>query len=292
MNRERILTSGAMRMLVAAGLLLACMGAHAQNVIESLNVTRKGTVVVVRVNLKADPASAPVGFAVTNSPRVALDFIGTVSALDRNSLTFLQGQLRGIQLVQVGDRARMVLDLTAPVTCDYRIDGKSVIIALTPLIPEAGSPASGASTFAAAGPDSGNSSLREIGFLRGPDGAGRLIVELSSAAQGFDIRHQGQTLVLDLRKAALPNNLLRSVDVAGFGTPVQTIKASMQGDNVRIVIGPKGRWEYQAYQIDTHFVVEVRPVGKDADKLAQGPASAANPPARPKMPAVKLSRQP
>ena len=48
-----------------------------------------------------------------------------------------------------------------------------------------------------------------------------------------------------------------------FNAVVQTIEAFRQGDNTRIVIEPKGTWEHNAYQSDTQFVVEVKPVTAD-----------------------------
>jgi type IV pilus assembly protein PilQ len=41
---------------------------------------------------------------------------------------------------------------------------------------------------------------------------------------------------------------------------VQTVSAFQQGENVRMVIEPRGQWDHNAYQTDTQFVVEVKPV--------------------------------
>ena len=62
-----------------------------------------------------------------------------------------------------------------------------------------------------------------------------------------------------LLKTSIPENLRKRYDVVDFSTPVQTINAFAQGENVRLVIEPKGQWEYNAYQTDTQFVVEVKP---------------------------------
>jgi type IV pilus assembly protein PilQ len=51
---------------------------------------------------------------------------------------------------------------------------------------------------------------------------------------------------------------------------VQTITTTQNGDRVRMVIEPRGNWEHSAYQSDTQFVVEVRPVRIDPNKLTQG----------------------
>ena len=262
--------SGWVRFYASAGLFLSCLTAHAQqNAIESLNVTQQGASVVLKVNLKEAPANPPAGFAVASPPRVALDFSNTINSLGRNSQDIGQGDLRSINVVQVGDRSRMVLNLKGPVTFDTKIEGKSVLITLGPTGASGAAP-SAPTAFAEAAPGDARSSLRDIDFRRTTDGSGRVVVELGQRNTGVDIRQQGQALVVDFQKSSLPENLRRRLDVADFATPVQTVNTFVQGENVRMVIEPKGLWEHNAYQTDTQFVIEVKPVREDPNKLVQG----------------------
>jgi type IV pilus assembly protein PilQ len=50
---------------------------------------------------------------------------------------------------------------------------------------------------------------------------------------------------------------------------VQDVDTFTQGDNVRMVIAPKGNWEHAAYQTDNKFIVEVKPIVVDPDKLGK-----------------------
>ena len=270
MKLGRLMSAGPLRLMAAAGLMMAALAAQAQNSIESMNVTQQGGAVILRVNLKEAPANPPAGFTVANPPRVALDFAGTVNGLGRNSQDIGQGDLRSINVVQVGDRSRMVLNLKSAVSYDARIEGKSVIVSLTPAAAAGGTPSTPTSFAPSNSTVAGTSALRDIDFRRGPDGSGRVIVELGNAGTGVDIRQQGQTLVVDFQKASLPENLRRRLDVGDFATPVQTVNTFTQGDNVRMVIEPKGLWEHNAYQTDTQFVVEVKPIKEDPNKLVQG----------------------
>jgi type II secretory pathway component HofQ len=52
---------------------------------------------------------------------------------------------------------------------------------------------------------------------------GRVVVDLASNQVGVDIRQQGQNLVVEFLRTSLPEGLRRRLDVADFGTPVQTI---------------------------------------------------------------------
>jgi type IV pilus assembly protein PilQ len=110
-----------------------------------------------------------------------------------------------------------------------------------------------------------------VDFRRGGDGAGRVLVALGSPQVGVDIRQQGQSLVVEFLRSTLPDNLRRRLDVTDFGTPVQSISTFQSGDRVRMVVEPRGAWEHSAYQTDNQFVLEVRPVKLDPNKLTQGP---------------------
>src|SRR5258706_3360337 len=67
----------------------------------------------------------------------------------------------------------------------------------------------------------------------------------------------------------VPRNLVRRLDVGDFGTPVRFVDTFEQGGNARMVIEPRGVWEYSAYQTDTQFIVEVKPVKEDPNRLVQ-----------------------
>jgi type IV pilus assembly protein PilQ len=76
--------------------------------------------------------------------------------------------------------------------------------------------------------------------------------------------------VVEFLKSSLPENLRRRLDVTDFGTPVQSITTTQQGDRVRMTVDPRGAWEHSAYQSDNQFVLEVRAQKVDPNKLVQG----------------------
>ena len=178
-----------------------------------------------------------------------------------------------MNIVQAGDRTRVVMNLTKPLGYDTRIDGKTVVITLQGTRP-AGATANTTtpvtSHFAEAKPNDDRHALRDISFRRGPNGEGRIIVDLSDNAVGIDLRQQGKNLIIEFANTSLPKNLERRLDVLDFATPVQTIDAFMQAGNSRIAIEPKGLWEHSAYQTDNRFIVEIKPIVEDPTKLIQG----------------------
>jgi type IV pilus assembly protein PilQ len=250
---------------------IAAASAQSDNSIESVNVSpQQGGRIIVKVTLKNAPANPPAGFTINNPPRIAFDFQNTTSALGRNVQDIGEGDLRRINVVQAGNRTRMVLELTKNVSYDTQIDGRALLITLQGVASAtAGGPAI-TQRFAEVRPGDQKHSLRDIDFRRGSNGEGRVVVDLSDNQVGIDVRQQGRQILVDFINTALPKNLERRLDVVDFGTPVQRIDALAQGGNARLVIEPKGNWEHAAYQTDNRFIIEVKQIVEDPNKLVQG----------------------
>jgi type IV pilus assembly protein PilQ len=263
-------TKKTLTFLVALGAWLVAASASAQqNAIEAFNVAAQGGRVIVRITTKQPLAAPPASFTVTQPARIAFDFPSTANALGRTSQEVNEGELRGMNVVQVGDRTRMVLNLRNMVTYETQVEGNIVSVVLTPVQLSQARPTPRAERFAEGTPDQKHA-IRDVDFRRGRGGEGRVVIELADANTGIDIRQQGQQLIVDFLKTALPDNLRKRLDVGDFATPVSTISTFQQGENVRMVIEPKGLWEHNAYQTDTQFVVEVKPIQYDPNKLVQG----------------------
>jgi len=255
------------------GLLLAGASVivHAQaNSIEAINVSpAAGGKTVIKVTLKEAPKSPPAGFTVNNPPRIAFDFPNTTSALGRSTQEIAEGDLRSYNVVQAGDRTRLVLNLARAAGYDMQVDGRALLITLQGAVGAAASPAATTTHFAEAKPGDTRHALRDVDFRRGNAGEGRIVVDLSDNAVGIDLKLQGKTIIIDFMNTALPKNLQRRLDVTDFGTAVQTIDAFLQGNNTRVVIEPRGSWEHTAYQSDNRFVVEVKQAVESAG-IARG----------------------
>jgi len=260
---------GKLCVVLAAGF--AWIGAaYAQaNSIESFDVAQQGSNVVVRITTKEPLKSAPPSFTVANPARIVFDFAGTSNALGRNSQDVSQGELRSMNMVQGGDRTRLVLNLRRTVTHAVALDGKNIVVTLSSAAAAVAGPAAGQSANFAEGKADTKHAIREVDFRRGPAGEGRILIDLTDTSTGIDIRQQGQNIVIEFLKTSLPEAMRRRLDVVDFATPVQTVSAFQQGENVRMVIEAKGQWEHNAYQSDTQFVVEVKAAVQDASRSAQ-----------------------
>ncbi|MBK6361681.1 MAG: type IV pilus secretin PilQ [Comamonadaceae bacterium] len=254
-----------MSVLLATLLSLA---AFAQNTIESVTASVQGGVEIIRVDLTQELPTSPNGFSIHSPARIALDLLGVVNGLGRPTVDVNQGNVRSINVVQSGDRSRLVLNLKQSTNYKTEIRGKSLFVSLDPVAAPSGAVV--AATVFSEDRNRDVLAIKDMDFRRGAEGAGRVIVDLANSQVGVDIKQQGQTLVVEFLKSSMPEGMRRRLDVSDFGTPVQSVTTFQTGDRVRMVIEPRGAWEHSAYQSDNQFVVEVRPQKVDSGKLAQG----------------------
>ena len=255
--------------LVSMALLLLILPSQAQTAIEAVSGSIQGGTEVIRIDLSQPLAAVPTGFSIQSPARIALDFPGISNGMGRSTIDINQGNLKSVSVVQAGDRTRVVLNLKQATTYKSQIQGKSLLVVLDAIVGAAPSAAVVPAFSESQGRDT--LALKDVDFRRGVDGSGRVIVALPNNQVGVDIRQQGQTLVVEFMKSTLPQGLRRRLDVADFGTPVQTVTTFQTGDRVRMVIEPKGAWEHSAYQSDEQFVIEVKQQKVDPTKLTQGP---------------------
>lgn len=247
------------------------VAAAQENAIQSIVANQQGSNIVVRVTMKNPLDKPPIGFSITNPARIALDFAGTANATGKGMQDIGLGDVRNVNVVQAGERSRLVFNLTRALNYATTVDGNAVIVTidgtggLANAVNAAGLPV-GPQIIASAG----RQALRDIDFRRGSNGEGRVVVDLPNNQVALDVRQQGKKIEVDFMKTTVPDVLRRRLDVADFGTPVNIITTQQQGENVRMTIEPKGLWEHSAYQSDSQLVIEVKPLKEEPNKLGQG----------------------
>jgi type IV pilus assembly protein PilQ len=246
--------------------------AESGNSIVGLNASRnEAGQTLLRVALAKPLANAPAAFTINKPARIAFDFPDTANGLGRAAQNFSDGALRSVNIIQSGNRTRLVLNLQQVLAYDAQLDGNEVLIILQDKAAVAAArPLT--SRFAEAREEARPHDVRAVNFRRGKNGEGYIQVDLSDPNVGIDMRQQGSRLIVDFLKTSLPGSLQRKLDVVDFATPVQTIDTFVEGDVVRMVIEPKGTWEHSAYQTDAKFILEIKPVDADADKRGRSQA--------------------
>jgi type IV pilus assembly protein PilQ len=242
------------------------------NKIEKIDFSAlSGGRVSIRVQLKEPIANPPAGFTLNNPARIALDFPKVGNGLEKNNITNEQGALKSVSLAQAKDRTRMVLNLSKNVGYNTVVSGNDVIITLQGNDNVVASAPVTETRFAESKAKSDQEhAITNVDFARGKNGEGRIIVDLSDANTGINIKQKGKVITVDFVNTDVPAELQRRLNVINFNTPVLYVDTMKQGKNGRMVIEPKGNWEQSAYQADNKFIIDVRQVIEDPNKLVKG----------------------
>jgi hypothetical protein len=116
---------------VFAGLMSVTGGVYAQNIITALTVGYSSSATVIKVDLARPLSKLPdTEFIVGHSPHIVLEFSDTANGLDEPVHEFTEGGLRSANIIQSGERTRLVLYLNQMFPYNIRADGSSLLIAL------------------------------------------------------------------------------------------------------------------------------------------------------------------
>lgn len=247
---------------VAATSLLLGTSAAAQdsaatstNMLDAVSLARgNDDSQVVRLVFKDPVGATPIAFTTTNPNRLVLDFPATSTSLPRGATSVESGAIKTWQVVQAGQRTRLVLNLAGPSSYDLRSD-RNIVLAVV----RANAAPEQQTRFAPTAPTTRHG-INNIDFRRGKDGESRILVTLSEPGAGIDIKTVDEAIQIDFLNTSLPSRLQQRLDVSDFSTPAQLVEAFAQGNNARMRITPKGKWDYSAWQTGNQFAVEVRPL--------------------------------
>ena len=247
------------------GSLLLASNAMAANRLEQIDTQAlPGDQVQVRLKL-SDAAPQPLSFTVDNPARISLDLADTAIALPSRRVDVKRGVLDTVNVAEANGRTRVVLNLNSMVPYQTRIEGDTLIVTVgsgvqaNAVAATTASPAPVQSSGAAVSP-----ALSKVDFRRGTDGSGRVVVQLSSSTVTPSLKQEGGKIIVNFARTSVSDNLLRRLDVVDFATPVNTIETMRVTDGARLVISAGGDWEPVAYQSDTQYTIEVKPVVKSA----------------------------
>lgn len=256
-------------MAMFSSALLAEDQSALANKIESVDFSSlPGGKVSIRVKTTQPLANPPAGFTLNNPARIALDFPQVANGLNKSNIVAEQGVLKSVALAQGKQRTRMVLNLSKNVAYNTTIAGNEVTITLQANQALAGSAVE--TRFAEPKLGSTSIAINNVDFARGKNGEGRIIVDLSDPSAGINIKQKGKTILVDFINTEVPEKLQRRLNVTNFNTPVIYVDTMQQGKNGHMVIEPKGNWEHSAYQADRKFIIDVRQIVEDPNKLVRG----------------------
>jgi type IV pilus assembly protein PilQ len=249
--------------LLAAGLLPSAVSAQSGLRLEAIDVQPlPGQQVELRLRLSG-PAPEPMAFTIDSPARISLDLPNTALGLESRRQDANVGPLTTVQAAEANGRTRVVLNLSAMVPYQTRVDGNSVVVLLgqgpggAAVAAQPRQSGGAAPRVAAAAP--GDRTIRNIDFRRGADGAGQVVVELNDPRTTVDVRQEGGRIVVDFKDTSLPQDLLKRLDVTDFATPVFTVDALRANNDARLLVTAAAQYDQVAYQTDNQFTLELKP---------------------------------
>ena len=220
-----------------------------------------------------EAAVAPRTFTIDEPARIALDFGATDNKLEQRSMQGGIGAMQSIVSATSKNRTRVVLNLSQKANYTTNVSGNQVTITL------AGSGqtiAAAAETTASATTESLTESaprvsavskgVTNIDFKRGPNGEGRVIIDLTTTSISTDVWRENNVIHLEMIGSQLPDELQRRMDVSDFATPINHIDSIQDGSNIHMTISSNGDFEHLAYQTDRVYTVEVAPISKEEEE--------------------------
>jgi type IV pilus assembly protein PilQ len=226
----------------------------------------------------SEEVSEPTSFITENPARISLDFAGVKSELGYKTKLIGVGSVHSVTALEAGARTRLVINLTQSVPYVAEVEGKKVLITLDvsdqPKVASQVSKAKAVKPVQADAPVAAATApsledIRDVDFRRGEQGEGRVLVTMGDPAIPVDVREEAGKIVLEFYEASISLDLLQSLDVLDFATPVSKVETRKKGGNVVIDIFPVGEYDYLAYQANETFAVEVRSLTKEEKEALQ-----------------------
>ena len=215
-------------------------------------------------------AIEPRAFTIDEPARIALDFADTVNSLRQRNLQVGIGTMQSIISASSQGRTRVVLNLTQKTNYVTSINGNQMTLTLAGSAQSslASSQANATTTPASiTSPQAGIAKgITNIDFKRGPNGEGRIILNLTSTSISTDVWRENNTVYVELIGSLLPEELQRRMDVSDFATPISNIDTVQDGANIKMTISSSGDFEHLAYQTDRIYTIEVAPISKEEEE--------------------------
>ena len=217
-----------------------------------------------------EDAVEPRAFTIDEPARIALDFGDTVNSLRQRNLQVGIGNVQSIISAAAQGRTRVVLNLTRKSDYTTSLNGNQLTLTLA-----------GSGQLAAISNQTNTSvtsvpltksspgiakGITNIDFKRGPNGAGRIILNLTSTSISTDVWRENNVVYIEFIGSQLPDELQRRMDVSDFATPINNIDTIQDGANIKMTISSGGDFEHLAYQTDKIYTIEVAPISKEEEE--------------------------
>lgn len=214
----------------------------------------------VRVVLHlSEPASGAQAFTTDDPPRIAIDLPDTNSQLADRRIAVGNGAANSISAVEASGRTRVVIDLFSRAQYTAFSDGSTYVVEIAGAAGGGAAATPGLAADPAKRVNGQNPAITNVDFRRTPEGAARVLLDLSNENAVVDLRSDGANVIVDLKDVDVPAALRQKLDVSDFATPAQFIETTQNSGGSRVTVRISGAIETMAYQTGGQYVLEISP---------------------------------
>jgi type IV pilus assembly protein PilQ len=208
----------------------------------------------------------PAAYQLEQPSRLILDFDKAQQNIKQKVIPVATKEASNVEVTSDAQRSRLTVNLADAGAFTTRVEGNTFILKIN-------SSALANTPILAPVVTSVEKGISNIGFQRGSDGEGQVIIDLLGKDTPVDVQQQGSKIIVRTIGNKIPAQLARRLNVNDFATPVSTIDAHNDGSNGVITIQSVGGYEYMAYQAEDKLTISLK---KPADKNPLKSRSATN----------------
>ncbi|WP_288420841.1 type IV pilus secretin PilQ family protein [uncultured Acinetobacter sp.] len=250
---------------VAIAIMQAASAQVSMTNIVPTQIAGQGT--EIRVMFNGLPPQ-PQAYQLENPSRLILDFDKAQQSLKQSKIAVATNEASSVDVTSDDVRSRLTVNLKDAGAFTTRVEGNTFILKINSAqttnkpIPAATAQPQGVSN---------------IGFQRGSQGEGLVVVDLLGSNTPVDVQQQGSKVVIRTLGTKIPTHLARRLNVNDFATPVSSIDAYNDKGVGVITIQSAGSYEYMAYQAENKLTISLkRPQDKNLTSLYKTPNYSGN----------------
>ncbi len=191
----------------------------------------------------------PQAYQLESPSRLILDFDKAQQNLKQSSIPVATREASSVDVTSDAQRARLTVNLTEAGAFTTRVEGNTFILKIN-----------SATSVAIAQPVQQQSAqgISNIGFQRGAQGEGQVVIDLLGNNTPVDVQQQGTKVIVRTLGSKIPAHLTRRLNVNDFATPVSSVDAVNQNGSGVITIQSAESYEYMAYQTDNKLTISLK----------------------------------
>lgn len=231
---------------VAIAVMQAASAQVSMTNVVPMQIPGQGT--EIRVMFNGLPPQ-PQAYQLESPSRLILDFNEAQQNLKQSSIPVATAEASSVDVSSDAQRSRLTVNLANAGAFTTRVEGNTFILKINSATPVA---------IAQPVQQQVVQGITNIGFQRGAQGEGLVVIDLAGQNTPVDVQQQGTKVIVRTLGSKIPAHLTRRLNVNDFATPVSTVDAVNQNGSGMITIQSAESYEYMAFQTDNKLTISLK----------------------------------